>query len=60
MELNNDDGIAAIAAREGDCQEKSEDKNSGHAQTKPYRRLKQVIQQGGKREITGGVSTEVR
>ena len=49
MELNNDDGIAAIAAREGDCQEKSEDKNASHAQDKTYRRLKKVIQQGRRR-----------
>ena len=41
-------------------QEKSEDKNSSHAETKPYRMLKQVIQQGRRREITGGVPSGVR
>ncbi|OGW49547.1 MAG: hypothetical protein A2V62_09070 [Nitrospirae bacterium RBG_19FT_COMBO_58_9] len=55
MELDHHHRIAAIAADEGDCQEKSEDKNSSHARTKPYRMLKQVIQQGRRREITGGV-----
>jgi hypothetical protein len=53
MELDDDDGIAAIAAKEGDYQEKSEYKDSSHAQTKPFRMLKQVIQQGRRREITG-------
>ena len=55
MELNHDNRIAAITAREGGYQEKSEDKSSSHAQTNPYRMLKQITQQGRRREITGGV-----
>jgi hypothetical protein len=35
MELNDNNGIAAIAAKEGDYQEKGKYKDSSHAQTKP-------------------------
>jgi hypothetical protein len=37
MKLDDDDGIAAIAACEGDGQEKTENKNSSHAQDKTLR-----------------------
>src|SRR5688572_4972776 len=37
IELYNNNGIAAIAAREGDGQEKTKDKNSSHAQDKTLR-----------------------
>jgi hypothetical protein len=37
MKLDDDDRIAAIAACEGDGQEKTENKNSSHAQDKTLR-----------------------